>query len=65
MLKYGHLCLREEILSFINNYIIDELLISVINLYQYIINHVSTEALTTGRMIPSDINSPPAEESTT
>jgi hypothetical protein len=30
----------------------------------YLINHVSVEALTTGRMIPSGTNSPPKEVST-
>jgi hypothetical protein len=30
----------------------------------YLLNHISAEALTTGRMIPSGTNSPPAEVST-
>ena len=32
-----------------------------ISLNIYVINHISAKALTTGRMIPSGINSPPAE----
>ena len=46
------LCLREENLSLRN-----------CKLHYYYINHVSAGALTTGRMIPSGTNNPPAEVS--
>ena len=45
---FGHLCLREENMSFNISCIFQEREISIII---YLINHVSAETLTTGRMI--------------
>jgi hypothetical protein len=50
--------LEEGNISFNNNYIIMELLISIII---YLINHPSPGALTTGKMTTSKSNNPPAE----
>jgi hypothetical protein len=49
-ISYGHLRLREENLSFNNNYITYELEISVI--YIYLINHVSDEPLIVTTAVP-------------
>jgi hypothetical protein len=48
--------MREEKLSFINNYMIN---------YIYLTHHISAEAPTTGRVIRTETNSPPAEVTVT
>jgi hypothetical protein len=56
-----NLSFRKENLTFDNNYIIQELSISI-KMYPW--NHVSVATVTTQRMIPSETNSPPVEVST-